>query len=74
MLPYSHNEEYFVKYRNIVREIQRMVLSMEIVSWKIFGDGSAGCKCMDTTVQDINKRVTHSVLTSLVLLSSWCTR
>jgi hypothetical protein len=25
-------------------------------------------------MQDINKRVTRSVLTSLVLLSSWCTR
>jgi hypothetical protein len=29
MLPLRHKEEYFVKYQNIVLEIQRMVLSME---------------------------------------------
>jgi hypothetical protein len=27
-----------------------MVLSMENISWKIFGDGCVDHKCMDTTV------------------------
>jgi hypothetical protein len=27
-----------------------MVLSMEDISWKIFGDGYVGHKCMDMTV------------------------
>ena len=50
MLPLRHKEEYFVKYQNMVLEIQQTVLSMENVSWKIFGDGCVGHKCMDTAV------------------------
>jgi hypothetical protein len=38
MLPLRHNKKYFVKYQNIVLEIQRMVLCMENVRWKIFRD------------------------------------
>jgi hypothetical protein len=45
-----HKEEYFVKYQNIVLEIQWTVLSMENVSWKIFRDGCVSHKCMDMTV------------------------
>jgi hypothetical protein len=45
-----HKEKYFVKYQNIVLEIQQMVSSIENVSWKIFGDGCVGHKCMDMTV------------------------
>jgi hypothetical protein len=47
-LPLRHIGEYFVKYQNIVLEIQWMVLSMERVSWEIFGDGCVGLNCMDT--------------------------
>jgi hypothetical protein len=50
MLPLRHKEEYFVKFQNIVIEIQRTVLSMENISWKIFGDGCVGHMCMVTTV------------------------
>jgi hypothetical protein len=31
-------------------------------------------KYFEYMMQDIDKRVIHSVLTSVVLLSSWCTR
>ncbi len=50
MLLLRHKEEYLDKYQNIVMEIQRMVLSMENVSCKIFGDECVGHKCMDITV------------------------
>jgi hypothetical protein len=30
MLPLRHKEEYFVKYQNIVLEIQQTVLSMDM--------------------------------------------
>jgi hypothetical protein len=39
-----------VKYQYIVLEIQWTALSMENVSWKIFGDGCVGHKCMNMTV------------------------
>ena len=38
MLPLRHNREYFVKYQNIFWRSQWMVLSMENISWEIFGD------------------------------------
>ncbi len=38
MLLLRHKVECFVKYQNIVLEIIQTVLSMENVSWKIFGD------------------------------------
>jgi hypothetical protein len=38
MLPLRHIDEYFVKYGKIVLEIQWTALSMENISWKIFGD------------------------------------
>ena len=38
MLPLRHKKEYFVKYQDIVLEIQQTVLSMEKVSWEISGD------------------------------------
>jgi hypothetical protein len=50
MLPLRHKEEYFIEYQKIVLKIQWMVLSMENLSWKIFGDGCVGHKCMDMTV------------------------
>ncbi len=50
MLPLRHKEEYFLKYQNIVLEIKQMVLSMDDLSWEIFGDGCVGHKSMDTTV------------------------
>ncbi len=50
ILPLRHNNEYFVKYQNIVLEIQLMDLSIEDVSWRIFGDGCDGPNCMDTAV------------------------
>ncbi len=33
-----HIGTYFVKYQSIVLEIKWMVLSMENLSWEIFGD------------------------------------
>ncbi len=50
MLLLRHKEEYFIKYGNIVLEIQQTVLSMENLSWEIFGDGCVGHKSMDMTV------------------------
>jgi hypothetical protein len=50
MLLLKHKEEYFVKYQNVVLDIQWTVLSMEKVNWMIFGDGCVSHKCMDTTV------------------------
>ena len=61
MLPLRHIREYFVKYLNNIQRSQRMVLSMENISWeifgdtceyghvrlKIFGDGCVGSKCID---------------------------
>jgi hypothetical protein len=42
---------YFVKYQNILLASPMDGLKyMENVSWKIFGDGCVGHKCMDTTV------------------------
>jgi hypothetical protein len=50
MLPLRYKEEYFVEYQNKVMEIQQAVLSVENISWKIFGDECVSHKCMDTTV------------------------
>ncbi len=50
ILPLRHNNEYFAKYKNIILEMQRMDLSMEDVSWRVFGDGCDGPNFMDTAV------------------------
>ncbi len=40
-----------------------MVLSVENVSWMIFGDGCVGHKCMDTTVaRPTKEQETHFTL------------
>jgi hypothetical protein len=60
-----HKEEYFVKYQNIVLEIQWMVLCMDMsvgtyleirvkyghISRIILGDGCEGSNCMDMAVE-----------------------
>jgi hypothetical protein len=50
ILRLRHNNEYFVKYQIIVLEMQWMDLSVEDISYRIFGDGCEGLNCMDTAV------------------------
>jgi hypothetical protein len=50
MLPLRHKNDYFVKYQDIPLAKPTAVLSMENISWIIFGDGCVGHKCMDMAV------------------------
>ncbi len=63
ILPLRHNNKHFVKYQNIVLEMQWMDLIMEDVSWRIFGDGCDGPNCMDIAVtRPETKRGMQSIL------------
>ncbi len=44
----TQQENILLSIKIFYKQTQRVVLSMENVSWKIFGDGCVGRKCMDT--------------------------